>query len=262
MTTIPKGSSPGEQADRGTALVTGAARRIGRAIALDLARSGYRVAVHYGTSAPDAEAVVREIEAAGGTARAFASDLAQAEGLAPLLDGAAAALGPVTCLVNNASLFLDDRIETMRVEDWDRQHAINLRAPVLLSRHFAARLPPGRPGCIINILDQRVLRPTPEYFSYSVTKHALHAVTRMLAQAFAPRIRVNGVGPGPILQSIHQTDADFAAEAGSTLLGHGASPEEIAAAVRFLLDQPAITGQMVAVDGGQHLVWSPAPTVG
>lgn len=244
--------------DRGTALVTGAGRRIGRAIALDLARAGWSVAVHYGSSRAEAEAVVAEVRAGGGTAQAFAADLADAAALAPLLDAAAARLGPVTCLVNNASVFLDNRVETMRVEDWDLQQAVNLRAPILLSRHLAVRLPADARGNIVNIVDQRVLRPTPEFFSYAVSKAGLHAVTRMLAQAFAPRIRVNGVAPGPVLKSIHQTDSDFADEARSTLLGHGTTPEEIAAAVRFLLDQPAITGQLLAVDGGQHLLWRTA----
>lgn len=248
-----------QQAGRGAALVTGAGLRIGRAIALDLARAGFRVAVHSFTSQGPAEEVAQAIRRAGGTAATFAADLADADQLAPLVDAAAAALGPLTSLVNNASLFLDDRIETMRVADWDRQQAINLRAPVLLARRFAEILPEGRQGTVVNIIDQRVLRPTPEYFSYAVTKHALLAATRMLAQALAPRVRVNGVGPGPVLKSIHQSDAEFAAEAGATLLGHGASPEEIAAAVRFLLDQPAVTGQMIAVDGGQHLVWQGSP---
>lgn len=247
---------------RGTALVTGAGRRIGRAIALELGRAGFAVAVHYATSRGEAEAVVAEIRAAGGNATALAADLADADALADLVAAAASALGPLTCLVNNASVFLDDRIETMRVEDWDRQQAVNLRAPVLLARHFARALPPGMGGNVVNIVDQRVLRPTPEFFSYAVTKAGLWAATRMLAQAFAPSIRVNGVGPGPVLKSIHQSEADFAAEAGTTLLGHGASPEEIAAAVRFLVDQPAITGQMIAVDGGQHLLWQAQPGAG
>ena len=237
------------------ALVTGAGRRIGRAIALDLARYGWRVGVHYGTSVDEAEAVVAEIRLHGGTAEPVGADLADPRAAGSLIADIGRLLGPVTCLVNNASLFLDDRIETLEVADWDRQLAVNLRAPVLLARQFAAALPTDAYGNIINIIDQRVLRPTPEYFSYAVSKAGLWAVTRMLAQAFAPRIRVNGVGPGPVLKSIHQTPAEFAEEAASTLLGYGTNPEEIAAAVRFLLDQPAVTGQMIAVDGGQHLLW-------
>ncbi len=237
------------------ALVTGAGRRIGRAIALDLGRRGWRVAVHYGTSRSEADAVVAEIREHGGTAESFPADLADAVDVGSLIDEVMRRLGSVTCLVNNASLFLDDRIATLNVTDWDRQLDTNLRAPVLLAQHFARALPADRSGHIINIIDQRVLRPTPEYFSYAVSKSALWTATRMLAQALAPRIRVNGVGPGPVLRSIHQSEADFATEAGSTLLGHGTTPEEIAAAVLFLLDQPAITGQMIAIDGGQHLLW-------
>ena len=237
------------------ALVTGAGRRIGRAIARDLGRRGWRVAVHYGTSRSEAETVVAEIRAHGGAAEPISADLANAADVCSLVDEAMRRLGPVTCLVNNASLFLDDRIETMNVADWDRQLDINLRAPVLLAQHFARALPADRNGHIINIIDQRVLRPTPEYFSYAISKAGLWTATRMLAQALAPRIRVNGVGPGPVLRSIHQSEADFATEAASTLLGHGTTPEEIAAAVLFLLDQPAITGQMIAIDSGQHLLW-------
>ena len=237
----------------GVALVTGAARRIGRAIALELASRGWAVAVHYGSSRPEAEAVVAEIRAGGGRADAFAADLSDTTGVAGLIGNAARRLGSVTCLVNNASLFLDDRIETLDVSDWNRQLDVNLRAPVLLAHHFANDLPRGAQGNIINILDQRVLRPTPEHFSYGVAKSGLWAATCMLAQALAPRIRVNGIGPGPVLKSIYQTDTDFAEEVDSTLLGRASGPSEIAGAVCFLLDQPSITGQMIAVDGGQHL---------
>ncbi|HEX4893696.1 MAG TPA: SDR family oxidoreductase [Hyphomicrobiaceae bacterium] len=239
----------------GTALVTGAAQRIGRAIALDLARSGWRVAVHFGASQDQANETVTEIRRSGGTAEAIAADLADATAATKLVAEAARRLGPVTCLVNNASVFLDDRIETLEPGLWDKQLDVNLRAPVLLAQQFARALPSGVRGNIVNIIDQRVLRPTPEYFSYAVSKAGLWAATRMMAQAFAPRIRVNGIGPGPVLKNVFQSDADFAAEAGSTLLGHGTSPEEIAAAVRFLLDQPAITGQLIVIDAGQHLRW-------
>jgi NAD(P)-dependent dehydrogenase (short-subunit alcohol dehydrogenase family) len=245
----------------GTALVTGAARRIGRAIALELARGGWRVGVHFGASRDEADAVVAEVRALGAEAAAVAADLADADAATALVAETARALGPVTCLVNNASLFLDDRIETLEPDLWDRQLDVNLRAPVLLAQQFARGLPAGIRGNIVNIIDQRVLRPTPEFFSYAVSKAGLWTATRMMAQAFAPRIRVNAVGPGPVLKSIHQTETDFAEEARSTLLGHGTSPEEIAAAVRFLLDQPAITGQLIVIDAGQHLRWEdPGPS--
>ena len=244
------------------ALVTGAGRRIGRAIALDLARGGWQVAVHYGTSTAEAEAVAAEIRDRGGKALAIGADLADAAATTRLIPDCRRLLGAPTCLVNNASIFLDDRIETLDVAEWDRQQAVNLRAPVLLAKGFAAELPADRGGAIINIVDQRVWRPTPQFFSYSATKAGLWAVTRTLAQALAPRIRVNAVGPGPVLRSIHQTDADFAAEASATLLGRGTSPEEVAAAVRFILDAPAMTGQMIALDGGQHLAWRTPDIVG
>jgi NAD(P)-dependent dehydrogenase (short-subunit alcohol dehydrogenase family) len=239
----------------GTALVTGAARRIGRAIAVDLARSGWRVAVHFGVSQEEANETVAQIRASGGEAAALAADLADAKAAAALVADASSVLGPVTCLVNNASVFMDDRVETLEPELWDKQLDVNLRAPVLLAQQFARALPAGMRGNIVNIIDQRVQRPTPEYFSYAVSKAGLWAATRMMAQAFAPRIRVNGVGPGPVLKNVFQSDEDFASEAQSTLLGHGTSPEEIASAVRFLLDQPSITGQLIVIDAGQHLRW-------
>lgn len=240
---------------RGAAIVTGAARRIGRAIALELGRAGFSVAVHHGSSPEDARGVVVEIVRAGGKAVAIQADLADAAALSSLLDRTVEALGHVTCLVNNASVFRDDRLETVEAGNWDSQLDVNLRAPILLSRMMAERLPAPIRGNIVNVIDQRVLRPTPEYFSYAVSKAGLYTATRMMAQALAPRIRVNGVGPGPVLKNVFQSDAEFAEEAGSTLLGYGATPEEIASTVRFLLDQPAITGQMIAVDGGQHLLW-------
>lgn len=247
---------------RGAALVTGAARRIGRAVALELARAGFDVAVHHGTSATEAEAVAAEIRGLGRAATAIACDLADAEAVAALVGRCDERLGPVTCLVNSASIFLDDRIETLEAAVWDRQHAVNLRAPVLLSQALAARLPPDRTGAIVNIIDQRVWRLTPQFFSYTATKAGLWAVTQTLAQALAPRIRVNGVGPGPVLKSIHQTDDDFAREAGATLLQRATPPEEIAAAVRYILDAPSMTGQMIALDGGQHLAWRTPDVIG
>lgn len=244
------------------ALVTGAGRRIGRAIAVELARLGYAVGVHHASSAKDAAGVVAAIEAAGGRATALHAELTDAASLQGLVPACARALGPPTCLVNNASVFLEDRLQTVDIAQWDLNMAVNLRAPVFLSQAFAAHLSAGATGNIINIIDQRVWRPTPQFFSYSAGKAALWAVTRTMAQALAPRIRVNAIGPGPVLKSIHQTDADFAAEAAATILGHGTSPEEIAAAIRFILDAPAMTGQMIALDGGQHLAWKTPDIIG
>ena len=249
-------------AEVAAALVTGAGRRIGRAIALELGRLGWRVGVHFGGSAADAEAVVAEICAAGGTAAAFPADLRNAAEVASLIPACTARLGSVTCLVNNASVFLDDRLGSLDPAVWSEQLAVNLTAPIFLSQAFAQGLPASGGGNIVNIVDQRVWRPTPQFFSYSTTKAGLWAVTRTMAQALAPRIRVNAIGPGPVLKSIHQTDADFAAESAATILGRGTSPDEIAAAVRFILDAPAMTGQMIALDSGQHLAWRTPDVVG
>ncbi|MFM9939153.1 MAG: SDR family oxidoreductase [Hyphomicrobiaceae bacterium] len=250
------------QDGRGVALVTGAGRRIGRAIALELAQSDFDVVVHYGTSAAEAVEVARQVESRGRRAVAMACDLADATAVQGLVARAAAALGPVTCLVNSASIFLDDRIETLDAAVWDNQQAVNLRAPILLSKAVAAGLPAGRTGAIINIIDQRVWRLTPQFFSYTASKAGLWAVTQTLAQALAPRIRVNAVGPGPVLKSIHQTDAEFAREAEATILGRATGAEEIAAAVRYILDARSMTGQMIALDGGQHLAWQTPDVIG
>jgi len=238
-----------------TALVTGAGRRIGREIALDLGCSGWRVGVHHSASSPEAEAVVADIRAAGGEAAALRADLSVVQEVEALLPACAEALGAPELLVNSAALFLDDSIETLDPDQWDRQHAVNLRAPVLLARAFAACLPADRQGVIINIIDQRVWRLTPEFFSYTIAKAGLYAATQMLAQALAPRIRVNAIGPGPVLPSIHQTAESFADEVAGTPLRRATPPTEIAAAVRFILDAPSMTGQMIALDAGQHLAW-------
>jgi NAD(P)-dependent dehydrogenase (short-subunit alcohol dehydrogenase family) len=248
---------------RPASLVTGASQRIGRAVALSLARRGHAVAVHYRRSRAAAESVVEDILRSGGRAAAVGADLADPDETDRLVAAAGSAVGPLTCLVNNASEFHEDEANTMTREGYSRHMDVNLAAPLFLSQAFAAQLPAGAAGVIINLTDQRVWRPTPEFFSYSLSKAALWDATRMLAQAFAPRIRVNAIGPGPVLQSVHQTAADFEAERTSTLLGRGASPEEIAAAVGFILDAPAMTGQMIALDGGQHLTWRPAaPSAG
>ena len=245
----------GSQTPRGGALITGAARRIGRALAIKAHAAGYDVAIH--TRRPDAEAdaLARELQAKGGRAAVVHADLSDDAELQTLVARAGAAVGPLTLLVNSASRFEDDRIETLTPQSWDAHMASNLRAPVLLAQAFAAQLPADRHGLIVNILDQRVLRPTPQFFSYALSKAALWHATRMLAQALAPRIRVNGIGPGPTLASVHQSAEDFAAEIDALLLKRGASPDEIANALGYLIDAQAVTGQMIAVDGGQHLAW-------
>ncbi|MBC6980419.1 SDR family oxidoreductase [Caulobacter sp. 17J80-11] len=238
---------------RGTALVTGAAKRIGRAVALKLADAGFDVAVHYGRSEAEAQALADEIAAKGRAAALVKADLTKEAEVERVVAKAASALGPVSVLVNNASTFRDDRAMTMTRAGWDAHMETNLRAPLVLAQSFARQAPDG--ASIVNIVDQRVWKPNPQFFSYSLSKAGLWFATRTLAQALAPKIRVNAVGPGPTLASIWQSPDDFAAEAGGTLLERGASPEEIAAAVLFLVDSPAVTGQMIAVDGGQHLAW-------
>jgi NAD(P)-dependent dehydrogenase (short-subunit alcohol dehydrogenase family) len=237
-------------------LITGSARRIGRAIALDLARAGWQVCVHYRRSAEEAARLVSEICSLGGTAAAVAGDLASAADVARLIPDCRAALGAPVCLINNASEFQVDSVATTTPDTWDTHLDINLKAPVFLAQSLFLNLPEGSFGNVINIIDQRVWKLTPDFFSYTISKAGLWTATRTLAQALAPRVRVNAIGPGPVLKSIHQTDAEFAREGHSTLLGRGPSPEEIAAAVRFILASPSLTGQMIALDGGQHLTWT------
>lgn len=241
---------------RPVVLITGAARRIGRAIALDLASRGFDIAIHYRHSREEAAVVIAEIQALGGRGAALPADLAKPEEVARLIPDCCAALGAPSVLVNNASEFQPDSVGSTTLASWTAHLDINLRAPVFLAQDMMRHLPDEIEGNIINIIDQRVWKLTPEFFSYTLSKTGLWTATRTLAQALAPRIRVNAIGPGPVLRSVHQTDADFAAEVQSTLLKRGPSLTEIATAVRFILDTPAMTGQMIALDGGQHLTWS------
>jgi NAD(P)-dependent dehydrogenase (short-subunit alcohol dehydrogenase family) len=239
-----------------TTLITGAALRIGRAIALDLARHGWSVAVHYRSQAAAAAELVAELERAGGRAAALEADLGDERQVAGLVERAAAAIGPLTCLVNNAAAFEPDLVGTATRQSWDRHLETNLRAPFVLIQHFARQLPETESGSVVNLIDQRVLNPTPYFVSYTVSKVGLWTLTRTLALALAPRIRVNAIGPGPTLRSARQSEADFARQCAATPLGRGTTPGEIADAVRFLLSAPAVTGQMIALDGGQHLGWA------
>jgi NAD(P)-dependent dehydrogenase (short-subunit alcohol dehydrogenase family) len=237
----------------GAALVTGGARRIGRAIVLALAARGRDVAIHHRDSAEAAESLADEVRALGRRAAVVCADLTDEAGTRALIPAAVQALGPLSVLVNNASVFEDDRVGALSRETWDLHLETNLRAPVVLAEAFAAQAPDG--SSIVNLLDQRVLKPDPRFFSYALSRNGLWWATRTLAQALAPRIRVNGVGPGPTLASIHQSDAEFAAEQAAMPLGRGSSPEDIAAAVVYLVDARSVTGQMIAVDAGQHLAW-------
>ncbi|MEQ9152974.1 MAG: SDR family oxidoreductase [Parvibaculaceae bacterium] len=244
------------------ALVTGAARRIGRAIAFALAEDGWSVAVHHNSSSDDASDVVAGIEARGGRACALHADLGDVAGTEGLVPAAASALGPIALLVNNASLFERDEAASVTPESWTAHLDTNLRAPALLSRAFASQLPDGAEGNIVNITDQRVWAPTPHFFSYTISKMALWDMTQVLARSLAPRIRVNAIGPGPALANARQSAADFERQMASTILKRGTTPDEICAAVRFILASPAMTGQMIALDGGQHLAWETPDVTG
>jgi NAD(P)-dependent dehydrogenase (short-subunit alcohol dehydrogenase family) len=238
------------------ALVTGASRRIGRTIAIRLAAEGHVLALHAShRSRGEAEAVARQIEAAGGRAMVFRADLSVTTEVGSLLPAVVAALGPVGILVNNASLFEPDAALPFDMDRYDRHMATNLRAPLQLASALAAQVPDGTEAAIVNIIDQRVLRPNPQFFSYTLSKSALWTATRTMAQAFAPRVRVNGVGPGPTLANHMQRPEDFAREAQNVLLRRPIDPEEIADAVVYLVHARGVTGQMIAVDGGQHLGW-------
>jgi len=239
---------------RGAALVTGAGRRIGQALALEAARAGYDVAVHHRGPADEAEETVAAVRALGRRAIPVRADLAD-EGAVRGLIGQASEIGPVTLLVNNASAFQDDRVGALARETWDLHLETNLRAPIVLAEAFAAALPAEAQGLVVNIIDQRVWRPNPQFFSYTLAKAGLWWATQTLAQALAPRIRVNAIGPGPTLPSTHQAPGEFEAEAAGTLLQRHVAPDDIAAALRYLIDATSVTGQMIAVDGGQHLGW-------
>jgi NAD(P)-dependent dehydrogenase (short-subunit alcohol dehydrogenase family) len=236
-------------------LVTGAAKRLGRAIALDLAAAGWNVAVHYHGSAEDADSAVQAARAFGVEAAGLKCDLSKEAETTTLVERAAREIGPLTALINSASLFENDDWQSADRKTWDDHIETNLRAPLVLSQAFAKQLPQDARGSIINIVDQRVLKPTPQFLSYSLSKAGLYWLTTTLAQGMAPRIRVNAVGPGPTLKNPRQSDADFDRQRDATILKRGADPADICAAVRYLLDAPAVTGQMLAVDGGQHLIW-------
>ena len=245
------------------ALVTGAGRRIGRAMALHLAGRGFAVAVHYGSSGDEAREVAAGIEAGGGRAVELGADLTDEGAAAGLLPRAASALGgPITCLVNNASGFERDRLATATREGWDLHMALHLRAPFVLCQAMGAQgLEPGRDaggepvaaGLVVNMADQKVLQPTPDFLSYTLSKMALWDLTRLAAQALAPAIRVNAIGPGPTMRAPRQSEAHFAAMRAATPLGRGADAEGVCAALSYLLDAPSVTGQLLCVDGGQHL---------
>lgn len=236
-------------------LVTGSAKRIGRQIALDLAGDGWDVAVHCNSSIAEAEEVAGLIVRMGRRAVIVRGDLADPAVPERLIVEASKALGGLTCLINNASVFEPDVVGSITQASWAQHLDTNLRAPVFLSQAFARQLPEMVAGNIISIIDQRVWKLNPKFFSYTASKSALWTATRTLAQALAPRIRVNAIGPGPALPSVRMDEDEFAKQSRLTLLGRGTSPAEISAAAKFILSAPALTGQMIVLDGGQHLVW-------
>jgi NAD(P)-dependent dehydrogenase (short-subunit alcohol dehydrogenase family) len=236
------------------ALITGAARRIGAAIALVLARAGYAVVLHANNSREDAERLAEAITNSGGRASVVLADLTDRDAVRGLIP-AAAAFGPLTLLVNNAGEFEPDDIETMSHARFQRAISVNLEAPIFLSQAFVGQVPAGLDASIVNILDQRVVKPNPRFFSYTLSKSALFTATTTLAQALAPKIRVNAVAPGPTLPSPRQTEVQFAAQAESLPLQRGPRPEDIAQAVLYLAQATAVTGVTLPVDGGQHLSW-------
>jgi NAD(P)-dependent dehydrogenase (short-subunit alcohol dehydrogenase family) len=239
-----------------TALITGGAKRLGRAITEALASAGFGVAIHYNTSAAEAEDLAATLRAGGaGRAVALPADLANEAEVATLVARAEAALGPIGVLVNNASTFERDEWDTATRASWDRHMEPNLRAPFLLTQSMASALPPQARGLVVNMIDQRVWSLTPHFVSYTVTKAALWTLTQTMALALAPRIRVVGLGPGPAVPSPRQSQMDFDRQCASVPLGRGTSPGEVADAVMMVLALPSFTGQMLALDGGQHLQW-------
>lgn len=254
------------------ALVTGGGARLGKAMALYLAGRGFDVAVHYNSSADAANVVASEIRSMGRKAVTLCADLLDDDATEALLPQAADALGqPVTCLINNASIFEYDTIKTATRESWDRHLGSNLRAPFVLTQALASQVPSAVPddrgepvaqGLVVNMIDQRVRKLTPEFMTYTIAKMGLWAFTQTAARGLAPHVRVNGIGPGPTLQGARQSEDHFARQRAATVLERGANPSDITAALGYLLDAPAVTGQLLCVDGGQHLAWETPDVLG
>src|SRR5258708_39096227 len=244
-----------------TVLITGAGERMGRAIALDLARHGWNIGLHFNSSEKEARATEADARTSGVKVALLKADLSQERESAALVERAVKELGPLSALVNSASIFESDEWYSADRASWDKHMETNLRAPFVLSQQFARQVPRTGHGAIVNLIDQRVLKPTPQFISYSVSKAALFWLNTTLAQALAPRVRVNAVGPGPVMRNERQSAADFDRQRESTLLGRGAEPQDLCEAVRYLLAAANVTGQMIAVDGGQHLIWQ-TPDVG
>lgn len=256
----------------GAALVTGGAQRIGAVLCRKLAARGTDVAIHCHASRDKAEALAEDLRATGVRAAVVVADLLDRDATARLVPEAAAALDrPLTALINNASIFEHDTLATATWESWDRHIGSNLRAPFELTQAFAAQAPkagtdaqglPVARAAVVNMIDQRVLKLTPEFATYTIAKMGLWALTRTAAQGLAPHVRVNAIGPGPTLRGTRQSETHFADQRAATILGRGSNPEEIAAAMAYLLDAPGVTGQLICVDGGQHLAWQTPDVLG
>lgn len=244
------------------ALITGGAKRIGRAIAVSLAGQGFGVAIHCNRSRRDADELAAAIVARGGRAHVVQADLGDMAAAGGVVARAAEALGPVSLLVNNASVFEDDTVEDFDWATWDQHFALHLKAPVLLAREFAGALPAGAEGLVVNIIDQRVWKLSPRYFSYTLSKSALWTATQTMAQALGPHIRVNAIGPGPTLANVRQSEADFQAQVDGLILERGPELSEFGETIAYLWRARSVTGQMIAIDGGQHLAWQTPDVTG
>ena len=245
-----------------TALITGGAKRIGAAIVEDLAKNGFAVAIHCNRSIAEAAELAERIVLNGGKATVVEADLTNMAQAEALIEQAAATLGPIRLLVNSASIFEDDIADNPNFVIWDRHFAIHLKVPVLLAGRLAAGLPDGEEGLVVNIIDQRVWKLTPGYFSYTLSKSAMWTATQTLAQAFAPKVRVNAIGPGPTMASSRQSKADFDAQVDGLIMKRGPDLGEFGATIRYLWEVRSVTGQMIALDGGQHLAWQTPDVTG
>ena len=239
----------------GVAIVTGGSKRIGKSIVKKLSFLGWKVIIHYNSNKNDALGLQKEIQKKGGAASIIKANLNSSKATEELISKSEKKFGKLTLLVNNASIFENDSVHSLTIDTWDIHNNVNTKAPLLLSQSFAKLLPKKEPGVIINIIDQRVFSPRPDFISYSSSKNSLFWLTKVLAQALSPKIRVCAIGPGPTLKGARQTDNDFKNQSQSVPLGNGSSPEDISQAIEFILNASSFTGQMITLDGGEHLDW-------
>ena len=239
----------------GVAIVTGGSKRIGKSIVKKLSFLGWKVIIHYNSNKNDALSLQKEIQKNGGAASIIKANLNSPKATEELISKSEKKFGKLTLLVNNASIFENDSVHSLTIDTWDIHNNVNTKAPLLLSQSFAKLLPKKEPGVIINIIDQRVFSPRPDFISYSASKNSLFWLTKVLAQALSPKIRVCAIGPGPTLKGARQTDNDFKNQSQSVPLGNGSSPEDISQAIEFILNASSFTGQMITLDGGEHLDW-------